>query len=89
MELTNEDIAELEAGIRNVFLEESVTVSFPKTNDIGTFSKTYNLGISIDVPETVGYEKTVKYARSLIRRDLSKQYEETLLGYKKQSIENY
>lgn len=87
--MTNEQISDLEASVRNVFLEESVTVSFPKTNDIGTFSKTYKLGISIDVPEHIGYESTVKFARNIVRNDLRMQYEQTLKEYKKQDIANY
>ena len=74
--LTNEQIEKLEGGIINVYVEKSITLSKPVP---GMFSASEKMGMSLDIPEGLTADQTIKYIESQCSYYLN-QWKNKLLG---------
>jgi len=76
--LSDEKIQALEGGTVNIYIEKSITISNPGN---GLFSATEKMGMSIDIPEGLTVDQTVKHAEQQCSYYLNK-WKNNLLGLK-------
>jgi len=84
--ITSEELAIIEESVENIFIEESATITFPRKDGIHTFSKTFKLGMSININQEIGYEKTIACGKNIIRKYLLRLQDECLRLFKNQNI---
>lgn len=81
---SEEEHTAFDENVESVYVENSVTMSFPHQDGVHMFSRTFKRGISVSVPPGQTYEATNRWARLQIENDLRKQYQTAM--YKKQDI---
>ncbi len=77
-ELSQEQRDKLDGGTVNIYIEKSITISNPGN---GLFSATEKMGMSIDIPEGLTVDQTVKYGEGQCSYHLNK-WKNKLLGLK-------
>ena len=75
IEFSEEELEQFEAGVENIFMEKSISLTnIPNPN---IFSQSKKIGYSVNVPNNSTVEKTEKWLEGQIDYQLNKFYTKT------------
>ena len=86
MSVTDSELRILEEGIESVYIEEKMSVNSEALKKVGIFSKSFTTGITANVNDEVGYDKTVNWLKLQCRNRNQREYDECIKGYTKQGL---